>query len=193
MPRLTRRLSHSTPPSITSSRYLNDDRHDRSRDRNASYPRRRNRHSRSRSRSRSRSISPYYTSGDSRSASPSPTRSKPKSALTIAQEAAHHAFEAGAIAALRLRNDPSPWLGKKGGQIAAAAIGAAVVDTFVARRIPKRKGGLRHSVARQAAQMVIGGLVSPSQDGKGAKGKVNGAKGRMKGAVRTGRGARGRR
>ncbi|KAK4042797.1 hypothetical protein C8A01DRAFT_33047, partial [Parachaetomium inaequale] len=66
------------------------------------------------------------------------------------------------MAALRLRNEPSPWLGAKGGQIAAAALGAAVVDTFVARRVPMRKGGLRHSVARQAAQAVIGGLVTNS-------------------------------
>lgn len=73
------------------------------------------------------------------------------------------------MAALRLRDDPSPWLGpKKGGQIAAAAIGAAVVDTFVARRVPSmRKGGLRHSVAKQAAQMVIGGIVGGEGKKKG--------------------------
>ncbi|KAK4126051.1 hypothetical protein N657DRAFT_642812 [Parathielavia appendiculata] len=123
----------------------------------------------------------------SRSPSPSPSRSRhqsPKSALALAQEAAQHAFEAGAIAALRLRDDPSPWLGKKGGQIAAAALSAAVVDTFVARRHPNmRKGGLRHSFAKQAAQMVIGGLMGGNDKGAG-KGKKRRA-GRM--------GARGRR
>ena len=88
--------------------------------------------------------------------------SHPKSKSDLALSAASNALEAGAMAALRLRHDPAPWLGaKKGGQIAAAALGAAVVDTFVEQRVPRRKGGLRHAVARQAAVGVIGRLVCP--------------------------------
>jgi hypothetical protein len=98
------------------------------------------------------------------------------------------------MAALRLRSDPSPWLGaKKGGQIAAAAIGAAVVDTFVARRAPSmRKGGLRHSVAKQAAQMVIGGLVGGGRGGGGGGGgrKKKGGLGVMAGGRGKGGGGR---
>ncbi|KAK4103517.1 hypothetical protein N658DRAFT_522198 [Parathielavia hyrcaniae] len=109
-----------------------------------------------------------------------PTHPLPRSAgLALAQEAAQHALEAGAKAAVRLRDDPSPWLGRKGGQIAAAALSAAVVDTFVARRHPKmRKGGMRHSFATQAAQMVFGGLVPGGNDGNAA-----GAGTRKKGGV----------
>lgn len=98
-----------------------------------------------------------------RSTSETPhSSSQPKSKSHLALSAASNALEAGAMAALRLRHDPAPWLGaKKGGQIAAAALGAAVVDTFVEQRAPRRKGGLRHAVARQAAVGVIGRLVCP--------------------------------
>ena len=114
---------------------------------------------------------PCRSSHDSHSRSSSAPHKKEQSvplsfARALANEAARHALEAGALAALSMRDDPSPWIGKKGGQIAAAAIGAAVVDTFVARQTPKRQGGLRHAVAKQAAQMVIGGLVSPSSSTK---------------------------
>jgi hypothetical protein len=74
-------------------------------------------------------------------------------------KAARTAFEAGAVAALKLRNDPSPWIGPKGAKIATAAIGAAIVDTFMEQKHPKRKGGMRHTMMRQATQMAIGSLV----------------------------------
>ncbi len=144
---------------------------DRSRRRKKSpYPRKGIYHARSPSPSRSRSRS------RSGSRSRSRTKTKPPSTRTIVREATHHALEAGALAALSLRNDPSPWLGKKGGQVAAAAIGAAVVDTFVSQRTPKRQGGLRHSVAKKAAQMVVGGLAVSAASGAGEK--VNKVKGR---------------
>ena len=141
-------------------------------------------------RSRRRKHSPYPRKGIHHARSPSPSRSrsrsgsrsrsrtktKPPSTRTIVREATHHALEAGALAALSLRHDPSPWLGKKGGQVAAAAIGAAVVDTFVSQRAPKRQGGLRHSVAKKAAQMVVGGLAVSAASAGGEK--VNRAKGR---------------
>lgn len=84
------------------------------------------------------------------------------------------------MAAIRLRNDPAPWLGAhKGGQIAAAALSAALVDTLVARGVPggMRKGGLRHAVAGRAMQMIIAGLVK-AEHGGGAKGKGKGWKAR---------------
>jgi hypothetical protein len=98
------------------------------------------------------------------------------------------------MAALRLRSDPSPWLGaKKGGQIAAAAIGAAVVDTFVARRAPSmRKGGLRHAVAKQAAQMVIGGLVGGGRGRDGGGGGGGGGGRKKKGGLGVMAGGRGK-
>lgn len=130
--------------------------------RHSPYPRQRTHRSPSPSRSRSRSRS----------------RTKHPSASTIVREATHHALEAGALAALSLRHDPSPWLGKKGGQVAAAAIGAAVVDTFVSQRTPNRKGGLRHSVAKKAAQMVVGGLAVSAASGGAGKAGGGRAKGR---------------
>lgn len=65
------------------------------------------------------------------------------------------------MAALKLRDDPSPWIGPngKGPKIAAAALSAAAVDTFVEQRYPNRKGGIRHTVMRQVTQMAIGNLV----------------------------------
>ncbi|KAK0666675.1 hypothetical protein QBC41DRAFT_325284 [Cercophora samala] len=87
---------------------------------------------------------------------------EPHSPVDIIYTAARTAFEAGAMAALKLRNDPSPLMGAKGGKIVAAAVGAAVVDTFIDQRHPKRKGGLRHTVMRQATQMAIGNLVMPA-------------------------------
>ncbi|KAK4193802.1 hypothetical protein QBC35DRAFT_480302 [Podospora australis] len=99
------------------------------------------------------------------------------------------AFEAGAVAALKLRDDPSPYFGAKGSKIATAALAAAVVDTFIDKKYPNRKGGLRHTVMRQATQMAIGSLVMPAVMGKmngGGKGKGKGGKSkisRLKGPI----------
>ncbi|KAH6635211.1 hypothetical protein B0J18DRAFT_418226 [Chaetomium sp. MPI-SDFR-AT-0129] len=112
---------------------------------------------------------------------PLPPRRK-HTALSLAQEAARHALDAGATAALRLRNDPSAWEGQggtEGGHIAAAAISAVVVDTFLAKRVPMRKGGFRHSVAKQAAQVVIKGLVA-NVGGSGGGGRGTGPSGRRR-------------
>ncbi|KAK4140662.1 uncharacterized protein C8A04DRAFT_31842 [Dichotomopilus funicola] len=110
------------------------------------------------------------------------TTARKHTALSLAQEAARHALDAGATAALRLRNDPSAWEGQRGtegGHIAAAAISAVVVDTFLAKRVPMRKGGFRHSVAKQAAQVVIKGLVA-NVGGSGGGGRGTGPAGRRR-------------
>ncbi|KAK3688474.1 hypothetical protein B0T22DRAFT_154830 [Podospora appendiculata] len=73
--------------------------------------------------------------------------------------AAQTAMETGAMAALKMRGDSSPWIGAKGAKVVATALGAAAVDTFVEQRHPVRKGGVRHSMMRQATQMALGSLV----------------------------------
>ncbi len=80
------------------------------------------------------------------------------------------ALEAGAVAALKQRNDPSPWIGMKGTKVAAAAIRAAAIDTFMERKAPKRKGGISHAVMKQATTLALGNLVL----GPAAKGTVMG-------------------
>ncbi len=80
------------------------------------------------------------------------------------------ALEAGAVAALKQRNDPSPWIGMKGTKVAAAALGAAAVDTLMERKAPKRKGGISHLMMKQATTMALGNLVL----GPAAKGTVMG-------------------
>jgi len=77
------------------------------------------------------------------------------------------AFEAGAMAALKLKDDPTPWLGPKGAKVVAAGLSAACVDTFMERKHPQRKGGLAHTALRQATNFAIGGLVvKPVEKGK---------------------------
>ena len=93
--------------------------------------------------------------------------------------AARTALETAALTALKMRDDPSPLFGPKGGKIAAAALSAAVVDTFIDKKHPKvRKGGMRHTVIRQATQLAIGNIVG-GDGGKGSKkggGKVKSKK-----------------
>ncbi|KAK0743710.1 hypothetical protein B0T18DRAFT_189405 [Schizothecium vesticola] len=77
------------------------------------------------------------------------------------------AFTAGAMAALKLKDDPTPWLGTKGAKVVAAGLSAACVDTFMESKHPKRKGGLAHTMLRQATNFAIGGLVvKPVEKGK---------------------------
>ncbi|PFH55526.1 hypothetical protein XA68_18116 [Ophiocordyceps unilateralis] len=66
---------------------------------------------------------------------------------------ARTAFSAGAQAAMQSRNDPSPWLGAKGAKVATAALGAAIVDGFMAEKHP---GGVRHEALRQGRDAVLG-------------------------------------
>ncbi|KAM7186881.1 hypothetical protein V8F33_011553 [Rhypophila sp. PSN 637] len=111
--------------------------------------------------------------------------------------AAQCAAEAGAMAALKLRDDPSPWIGPNGKapKVAAAALSAAAVDTFMEQRHPKRKGGIRHTMMRQVTQMAIGGLVKHApMDSIGKTGSGGGGGGGGKGGrARTGGGGGGRR
>ncbi|KAK0629921.1 hypothetical protein B0T17DRAFT_203765 [Bombardia bombarda] len=82
-----------------------------------------------------------------------------KSNGDIFMRAMQTAAEAGAMAALKLRSDPSPWIGAKGTKVAAAALGAAMVDTYMEQKHPEQKGGMRHNMMRQATQLAIGKLV----------------------------------
>ncbi|KAH6688951.1 hypothetical protein F5X68DRAFT_260542 [Plectosphaerella plurivora] len=67
--------------------------------------------------------------------------------------AARVALQAGAQAAYKLRNDPSPWVGEKGVRVASAALGAGIVDGIVGNKHSKmRKGGMRHQAMREATQ-----------------------------------------
>ncbi|KAK4165145.1 hypothetical protein QBC43DRAFT_316100 [Cladorrhinum sp. PSN259] len=120
----------------------------------------------SKSRGRSRSLNPFSrhrSPSESRSPSPPPQEKRnapPKTPTEIFMTASKIAFETAALTALKLRDDPSPLLGPKGGKIAAAALSAAFVDTFIDKKHPKvRKGGLRHTVMRQATQLAIGNIV----------------------------------
>ncbi|KAM7204423.1 hypothetical protein V8F20_003539 [Naviculisporaceae sp. PSN 640] len=115
--------------------------------------------SRSRSSSSSRSRSRSHSRGRSRTQSNKPPEKRSPSQILL--RAAQTFAEAGAIAALKLRDDPSPWIGPNGKapKVAAAAFSAAAVDTFIEYKHPKRKGGIRHTVMRQVTQMAIGNLV----------------------------------
>lgn len=75
-------------------------------------------------------------------------------------EAAKVALEAGAMAALKMHDEPGPWIGIKGTKVLSTALGAAAVDTFVSHRKPNMKGGMRHSAVKQAAQVALVNLVA---------------------------------
>ncbi|KAK3398469.1 hypothetical protein B0T20DRAFT_498351 [Sordaria brevicollis] len=90
-------------------------------------------------------------------------KSSPKTASLL--KAASRALEAGTATALKLHKDSTPlFSAQSGSKIAAAALGAAVVDGLIEhehRRHPKlmRKGGLRHHVVKQVVQRGVAGLV----------------------------------
>lgn len=73
--------------------------------------------------------------------------------------AAKVAMEAGAMAALKMRHDPGEWMGTKGATVATAALGAAVVDAFMDKKFPNRKGGMRHTMAKTATQRALRHMV----------------------------------
>ncbi|KAK3390973.1 hypothetical protein B0H63DRAFT_520173 [Podospora didyma] len=83
--------------------------------------------------------------------------------------AARVAMEAGAMAALKMRDDDSPWIGTKGAKVVAAALGAAGVETFMEQRHPDRKGGIRHTVMRQATPMLLSLALRPAANATGKK------------------------
>ncbi|KAK1973452.1 hypothetical protein LZ30DRAFT_610770 [Colletotrichum cereale] len=74
-------------------------------------------------------------------------------------EAAQTAFRVGSQAALEMRSEPGPWIGEKGTRVATAALGAALVDTFVGHKATGMKGGMRHQALRQACEMGIRNFV----------------------------------
>lgn len=85
--------------------------------------------------------------------------SSPISDPKVWMGAARCAVQAGAVAAMKVRGDPGPWVGPKGASVASAALGAAVVDTLVEHQVPDVKGGMRHAMVRVAAQSALGNLV----------------------------------
>ncbi|PHH88344.1 hypothetical protein CDD83_7642 [Cordyceps sp. RAO-2017] len=66
---------------------------------------------------------------------------------------ARTAFSAGAQAAMQSRHDPSPWFGAKGAKVATAALGAALVDGFMAEKHP---GSMRQDALRHGMDAVMG-------------------------------------
>ncbi|EPE10761.1 hypothetical protein F503_05856 [Ophiostoma piceae UAMH 11346] len=74
--------------------------------------------------------------------------------------AAKHAMKAGAMAALSNAAVPGDWLGEKGSRVATAALGAALVDTFMSQNYPKRVNGIRHTAMRQVAERTIKSMVT---------------------------------
>ncbi|KAK0714931.1 hypothetical protein B0H67DRAFT_553552 [Lasiosphaeris hirsuta] len=175
-----RRRASSTPPTPSASHggRSSHRREDHGHDRGHSRERR---HDRDRSPSRDRH---HYPPSSSRSKSlhhPPPSRSGSKSgrkrapshpperrsSSDVFMNAARIGFEAGAMAALKLRNDDSPWIGAKGAKIGAAALSAAAVDTFMEQKYPGHKGGLRHTMMQKATQIAIGNLVMKPVMSKG--------------------------
>ncbi|RNJ59429.1 hypothetical protein D7B24_002432 [Verticillium nonalfalfae] len=108
---------------------------------------------------------PRSRSVPSKPTSPEPVaggRSKARKAAGYAAigAATRMAIQAGAQAAYKLRDDPSPWMGEKGVRVATAALGAGLVDGFVgSKRSPVKKGGMRHQAMKQAAEAGIRNFV----------------------------------
>lgn len=83
--------------------------------------------------------------------------------------AARVALQAGAQAAYKLRDDPSPWVGEKGVRVASAALGAGIVDGIVGSRHPKmRRGGMRHQAMREATEFGLKQFVVQPMATRGA-------------------------
>ncbi|KAK1998140.1 hypothetical protein LX36DRAFT_656816 [Colletotrichum falcatum] len=89
------------------------------------------------------------------------SRPRAKSAVGYAAlgEAAQTAFRVGSQAAMQMRDEPGPWIGEKGTRVATAALGAALVDTFVGHKATGIRGGMRHQALRQACEMGIRNFV----------------------------------
>ncbi|KAL8382628.1 hypothetical protein RB595_006419 [Gaeumannomyces hyphopodioides] len=75
------------------------------------------------------------------------------------QAAARCALEAGTMAALKAKGHPGQWIGTKGAQVATAAVGAALVDGYIANKNPGIRGGKRHAVLRQVTNAALSNLV----------------------------------
>jgi len=113
-------------------------------------------------RSSTQPASSHRGRASSRASSPTGSPKSPKGNQDIFMGAARAALQAGAMAAVKLQDDPSPWIGKKGTKVLTTALGAAMVDTFIEQRKPEMKGGMRHGLAKQVATFALGSLVTPA-------------------------------
>lgn len=55
---------------------------------------------------------------------------------------------------------PGGWLGDKGTRVATAALGSAIVDTYMSHQHPNSVNGIRHTALRQAAEYTIKNTIS---------------------------------
>ncbi|KAL1911330.1 hypothetical protein Sste5344_002710, partial [Sporothrix stenoceras] len=122
-----------------------------------SVPSRSNSHSRSRRRP---SLKRGPPSSSSTTSSNSSSRSDPSSSSSKWESAARNALRAGTMAALSSHGAPGSWLGNKGTRVATAALGAALVDTYMGHRHPNSMNGIRHTAMRQAAEYAISSIVA---------------------------------
>ncbi|CAK7220890.1 hypothetical protein SBRCBS47491_004341 [Sporothrix bragantina] len=100
---------------------------------------------------------PPLKRGPSSSSSTSNNSSSSKSAW---ESAARNALRAGTMAALSSHSAPGSWFGNKGTRVATAALGAALVDTYMGHRHPESVNGVRHTAMRQAAEYAISSIVA---------------------------------
>lgn len=84
----------------------------------------------------------------------------------LIQAGARTALTAGAEAAIKSRNDPSPWLGARGVKVATAALGAALVDGFMAQKHP---GSMRQDMMRHGVEMAVSEAEKRSAHGRGRR------------------------
>ncbi|CAK7218392.1 hypothetical protein SCUCBS95973_003468 [Sporothrix curviconia] len=82
------------------------------------------------------------------------------SSMSAWESAARNALRAGTMAALSSHSAPGSWLGHKGTRVATAALGAALVDTYMGHRHPESVNGVRHTAMRQAAEYAINSIVA---------------------------------
>ncbi|CAK7198152.1 hypothetical protein SEUCBS139899_000810 [Sporothrix eucalyptigena] len=82
------------------------------------------------------------------------------SSMSKWESAARNALRAGTMAALSSHSAPGSWLGNKGTRVATAALGAALVDTYMGHRHPESVNGVRHTAIRQAAEYAISSIVA---------------------------------
>ncbi|ERT00818.1 hypothetical protein HMPREF1624_02051 [Sporothrix schenckii ATCC 58251] len=88
------------------------------------------------------------------------TRAEPSMPSSKWESAARNALRAGTMAALTNHGAPGSWFGDKGSRVATAALGAALVDTYMGHRHPESLNGVRHMAMRQAAEYAINSIVA---------------------------------
>ncbi|CAK7239500.1 MAG: hypothetical protein STHCBS139747_000931 [Sporothrix thermara] len=82
------------------------------------------------------------------------------SSMSAWESAARNALRAGTMAAITNYSAPGKWLGDKGKRVATAALGAALVDTYMGHRHPESVNGVRHTAMRQVAEYAINSIVA---------------------------------